>query len=255
MKFLLSTLILFSSALISRADMLELKSGELVRGAYQGGTAGTIRFESNGTIDVYPITSVLALTIIRSDSAPTPSQQVHATPTAPAAPQGVSVGSTTQHNHVVPSGSELIVKLRSEISTVSARPGQKFDAILETDLRAGLVIVAPRGSVVRGTVTEVRKPRRIVKTAALRFTLDDIIVGNRTIRIQTNTQSTETHPDGSIIRGAAKGAIVGEIVDNDSGKGAEVGASLAALKKGDHIVYSAGSLVTFNLTRNLRVTN
>ncbi len=244
MKHTLIPLLFTSVLTIAQADMLELTDGQLLDGTYQGGTAGTIRFQVGEQLQTIPVTSVLALTISRSGTTASTTTTVEAAPAAsePAAPR------------VVQAGTSFSVTLRSDISTASARPGQRFEAILAQDLKSGGVIAIPRGTLVRGSITSVSPPKRVRKAAKLAFTLDEMVVGGETIRITTSIKRTETGPDGSVIRGAAVGAIIGEIADNDAGKGASYGAAAGALKKGDHIVYRAGSNVAFSLSANITVT-
>ncbi|MBK1877603.1 hypothetical protein [Pelagicoccus mobilis] len=220
------------------ADVLELNDGKILRGTYQGGTDGTIRFEANGKSEVYPASSVAALSIEPGGSKSS----------------SQAASNTAVQQHTIPAGSQVVVELRSEVSTVSARPGQKFDAILQNDLRSGSVVIAPRGSLVTGTVTEVQRPRRVSKAATLAVTLDSVNVGGQSIRLNTNTKRAETHNDGAAIRGALAGAIVGEIVDNDAGKGAAAGATMGALKRGDNIGYAPGTIMKFSLSTPLTVS-
>ena len=44
------------------ADVLELKGGKVLNGTYAGGTAGTIRFETGGNVQVIETSQALALT-------------------------------------------------------------------------------------------------------------------------------------------------------------------------------------------------
>ncbi|MEX0322980.1 MAG: hypothetical protein AB3N63_12530 [Puniceicoccaceae bacterium] len=113
--------------------------------------------------------------------------------------------------------------------------------------------MAPKGSKVIGTVSEVRRPRRLVKIASIGLTLDEIVVGSKSIRISTQALRAQTKPDGSIIRGATAGAVIGEIVDDDAGHGAAAGASLGALKRGDDLAFSAGSTLSFKLSASIQV--
>jgi len=48
--------------------------------------------------------------------------------------------------------------------------------------------------------------------------------------IYAQAEPTNTGPDGSIVRGAAAGALIGEIVDDDAGKGAATGAVVGAIR-------------------------
>lgn len=43
----------------------------------------------------------------------------------------------------------------------------------------------------------------------------------------------DTGADGSVIRGAARGAILGEVIDDDAGKGAAAGALIGGMRKRD----------------------
>ncbi len=44
---------------------------------------------------------------------------------------------------------------------------------------------------------------------------------------------TSSGPDGSVIRGAARGAILGEVLDDDAGKGAAAGALIGGMRRAD----------------------
>ena len=54
--------VLFSAA--AMADTLELKDGRLIQGHYKGGTGTTLRFEVDGGVDVIPIDTVLARSLL-----------------------------------------------------------------------------------------------------------------------------------------------------------------------------------------------
>jgi hypothetical protein len=148
----------------------------------------------------------------------------------------------------------FLISLRSEISTRSARPGQKFEARLANDLKSGNAVIAPQGSKVIGTVTEVRRPRRLVKVSSIGLTLDEVVVGNKRITLSTRPLRAETRPDGSIIRGAIAGAVIGEVVDDDAGHGAAAGATLGALKRGDDLAFAAGSTLSFKLSAPIPIS-
>jgi hypothetical protein len=248
---LLSAILL--TPLLTSADVLELKDGRVLNGLYQGGTAGTLRFAVDGQMEVIPVSEVIALTIVRDGTtAATP-----ATPAAPAAAAATSSATTTASSSaavVIPAGETLIVRLRSTVSTRNARPGQKFDSVLENDLRAGEVIIAPRGSLVRGTVVNAKAPRRLNKSAALSLTLDEVQTPEGTLALHTQPHSVQTNERGSLVRGAAQGATIGLITGEDAGNAAGAGAAMAAVRKGDHIVFDSGSLITFTLDKPIEAT-
>ncbi len=224
-----------------QADTLELRDGQILQGTYQGGSAATLRFETAAGLQVIPIDNVLALTVSRSTTTPTTAPAA-----APLPPPAPAMHAT------VPIGSDVAIRLRSEVSTDKVRQGSKFEATLVNDLRDGSTIVAPQGSIVRGTITDVRPPRRLVKAALLAATLDEIIVGNQILRISTDTLRAETGSDGAIVKGAIKGAVIAEIAGEKAKNGAGAGAALAGLKRGDQISFPPGTVVTFSLSAPLQ---
>lgn len=245
----------FLLPLITSADVLELKDGRILNGTYQGGTAGTLRFAVDGQMQVIPVTDVIALTIVRDGStAPAPTAAA-AAPAAAAQTTPAPAPAPAAQTVVVPAGESLIVRLRSTISTRNARAGQKFDAILESDLRAGEVILAPRGSVVTGTVVSAKAPRRLNKSASLAITLDGIKTDHGSLTIHTQPHEAHTNERGAIVRGAAKGAAVGLITSEDVDNAAGAGAAIAAVQKGDQIVFEADSLLTFVLDKAVSAAN
>jgi len=43
----------------------------------------------------------------------------------------------------------------------------------------------------------------------------------------------DSGPDGSVLRGAARGAVLGEVIDDDAGKGAAAGALIGGMRRRD----------------------
>src|ERR1017187_8535069 len=54
----------------ARADILELKNGNVLNGKYTGGTAGTVRFDAGAGMQVIETSQVIALTFTTAASAP-----------------------------------------------------------------------------------------------------------------------------------------------------------------------------------------
>jgi hypothetical protein len=50
---------------------------------------------------------------------------------------------------------------------------------------------------------------------------------------RVQTASVDNSPDGSVVRGAARGALLGEIIDDDAGKGAAAGAAVGVMRRRD----------------------
>ncbi len=227
------------------ADVLELKDGRVLNGLYEGGTAGTLRFAVAGNLEVFPVTDVIALTIAREGGNPPASAPTAAATTPAAAPMTTTAPSSS--TATIPAGETLIVRLRSTVSTRQSRSGEKFDSILESDLRAGDTVIAPRGSLVRGTVVEVMPPHRLRKIAAISLTLDSVQTPGGDIALHTEPYAVRTNHQGGVIRGAARGAAIGAITDEEIDNAAGAGAAMAAMRRGDQIEFDSGSLITFTL--------
>ncbi len=52
-------------------------------------------------------------------------------------------------------------------------------------------------------------------------------------RTSTPPPPTSSGADGSMVRGAARGALLGEIIDDDAGKGALAGAAIGGMRRRD----------------------
>ena len=103
-------LAVFSVAGLS-ADILELKDGTILDGTYMGGTTGTLRFQSKGNMEVFPITSVMALTISRTTKQSPGSQAQPSQSTVVVAPQAApSAPSPSAGPLVVPAGMQFKIK-------------------------------------------------------------------------------------------------------------------------------------------------
>src|ERR1041384_6931388 len=90
-KILISALAVIATALHTRADVLELKNGQVVAGQYIGGTAGTIRFQTAAGMQVIQTSQALALTFTggSAPAAPSPAAPPPAAAPAPSAASGI----------------------------------------------------------------------------------------------------------------------------------------------------------------------
>ena len=79
------TITLLTLVMSARADILELKSGSVLNGKYNGGTAGTVRFETSAGQQVIETSQVIALTFTTPVAAPAAAVPA-ATPAPAAAP-------------------------------------------------------------------------------------------------------------------------------------------------------------------------
>ena len=157
------------------------------------------------------------------------------------------------------------------ISSRTAKPGDVFTATVVADVQdaAGRVAI-PAGSLVSGTVTDVKSAPNPSSPGSLTLAVNSVAVNGRSYPINASIDSLATERSGRPISGgdavkvgvgAAAGAIVGQIIGKNS-KGTIIGAVVgglagagyaAATKDGD-ISLPAGTHVLVTLTQRLNVT-
>ena len=127
----------------------------------------------------------------------------------------------------IPAGTRLTVRVGSEISSGTAKVGDRFDATLAHPLVVSGKTLARTGAPVRGKVTSAKSSGRLHAPGELTLRLTSVRVNGRMVPISTSgyfakgkghTKSNATKIGG----GAAAGALIGGLVGG--GKGAGIGA-------------------------------
>lgn len=229
----------------ARADILELKNGNVLNGKYAGGTAGTVRFETSAGQEILETSQIIALTFTTPAAAPAP----------PPAPAPAAAPSTV----TLPYGTMLLVRMMDSVSSRNA-PGANFTTKLEYNLVANGVVVVPAGTVMYGKVQSSTQARRAFGRSTLDIRLVQMVVGGNPVPIATSGyQQAGEASIKKAARGAAAGAAIGAIVDggDGAGKGAVIGATASLLKKGQTVTIPPGTLLEFTLTQSvtLRTSN
>jgi hypothetical protein len=246
------------------ADVLELKGGKVLNGTYVGGTAGTIRFEVDGAVQVIEKSQALALTFTGAAPATpaVPAAPVAASASAPAsapattAPAAaVAAPAAAPAQITVPAGTTLLVRL---VDPVSSRDndGKRFTTTLESDLTAGGVVVAKAGTKVYGRVQNAQQARRFTGQSKLDLRLSEIAIGSNLVPLMTSGyKESGAKSVGKTAKGAAAGAAIGAIVEDDqgAGKGAAIGAVASGVKRGETASVSPGTLLEFQLQQPVTV--
>lgn len=166
----------------------------------------------------------------------------------------------------VRAGTQLVVALASDVTTKTAKVGDRFEARLATALRSGDRLVAPEGARVTGTITEVVSGSSqigAVPALGLRFDQLELADGRQmAIRgeLQQLGQSEKGTDAAKILGGAAAGAVIGhQIKHGTRGKvigGILGGAAGAVVAKntGSEVLLQAGSQLTIALEQGFVVT-
>lgn len=226
------------------ADVLELKNGTVLNGKYVGGTAGTVRFEALGSLQVLATSDIVALTFTSTGGAT--STAVAAPPAAPVAAAPAAPKKVT-----LPAGTMLLVRMKDGISSKNDA-GTPFASKLEYDLFMDGVKAVPAGTLIYGKVQSSTQARRARGQSTLDLRLTQIVAGASSVSITTSGfQEAGERAIKDAARGAAAGAAIGAIVDggDGAGMGAAIGATVGALKRGETITIPPGTLIEFKLTQ------
>jgi hypothetical protein len=156
------------------------------------------------------------------------------------------------------------------ISSRTAKPGDVFTATVVADVQdaAGRVVI-PAGSLVSGTVTDVKSAPNPSSPGTLTLAVNSIAVNGRSYPIDATIDSLATQRSGRPISGgdavkvgvgAAAGAIVGQIIGkNTKGTvigavvGAAAGGAYAAATKDGDIRLPAGTHILVTITQRLNI--
>jgi hypothetical protein len=244
----LGAVMLLIGGISIHADVLELKSGSILNGKYVGGTAGTVRFETEAGLQVIETGQIIALTFTSSGGGAAPQSQPVSAATPPAVVQSKTV--------TLPSGTTLIVRMTDTISSRN-NAGTKFTATLEYDLPSGDGVALKGGTKIYGKVQSATQARRAIGRSTLDIGLTELIIDGKPVPVTTSGYKAAGEASiAKAARGAAAGAIIGGIADGSDGAktGAAIGATAGALKKGETISIPSGTLLEFNLNQPITLT-
>jgi len=160
---------------------------------------------------------------------------------------------------VVPSGTNIAIRLIDPIDSEKNQSGQSFRATLDSPLadENGNVVV-PAGFDVTGRLDEVKSAGRFAGQSDIIMSLTRLSVNGRSYALQTNQYSRKGSSRGKATAaklggGAAVGAILGGLLGG--GKGAAIGATVgagagtgvSAATKGQQIVLPSETVLNFQL--------
>jgi hypothetical protein len=159
----------------------------------------------------------------------------------------------------VPAGTRILIRLGENLRTAEQRVGARFTGRLETNLMAGGVVAAPRGTTVHGQVVSAKAAGRMAGGSELALELTDIVIGGTAHPIMTNTYEMQGQGQGgrtarSVAGGAGLGSVIGAIAGG--GRGAAIGAAAggglgtaraASGGGGQQVNFDEGTLLEFRL--------
>lgn len=155
------------------------------------------------------------------------------------------------------SGTRIMVRTADAVDSEKSQPDQRFRGELETDLMAGDVVVAPKGTTVFGRLIAAESAGS-KSGGRLEFDLTDIVINGQTYSLATSSNEVQGQNGGSQAgTGAKAGAAVGAVVGGMSGAVRGAGAGVVASKvsqgnsQGETVKLPAGTLVEFTLDHPL----
>ena len=182
------------------------------------------------------------------------------TPVTTAPPPGPTEVATSQRG-VLPVGQELDVRLQTPLSSETATPEMRFEAVTAADVTQDGSVLVPAGSRVRGIVTDVKRPGRIDRVGSLTLSFDQMEVRGRTYPMRG--MATQVFESGGIRDeagtagvGAGAGAVLGGLLGGVKGAvlGAVIGAGGAvAATEGKDVNLPAGSVIRIRMDSAVNV--
>jgi hypothetical protein len=119
-------------------------------------------------------------------------------------------------------GTEVDVRLQTELTSDTAQVEDRFEATTVVDLYEGSRVLIPAGSMMRGVVSSVNRASRTDRKGSLTVSFDQVTINGRTYPLRgTVTEALESEgirgEVGRIGAGSAVGAIIGGIIGGVKG--------------------------------------
>jgi hypothetical protein len=164
----------------------------------------------------------------------------------------------------IPSGTLLNVRTTELLDAHKVQAGTFFQATIADNVYQGNVLAIPRGAVLTGQVTGVKKPGDLAGKAGLQLQFTSLSLGGQTYALTTDGWTGESpgkggYSAGNTAGGAALGAVIGAIAGGGPGAaigaiaGGATGLAASAATKGPQVVVPPESVLSVHLTAPLTV--
>jgi len=165
----------------------------------------------------------------------------------------------------IPAGTLLNIRTSEPLDSRKAQVGTMFQATVANDVYQGNVLAIPRGAVLTGHVTGVKKPGDLGGKSGLQLQLTSLSLGGHTYPLTTDAWTGDGpnkagYSAANTAGGAGLGAVIGAIAGG--GPGAAIGAvaggvtglAASAATKGPQVVIPPEALLSFHLAAPVTVT-
>ena len=262
---LVVTLAALGTAFGAFADVLELKTGEIIQGKFISGSSATIRFEVNGQPQTFAIKDILNIGFTDTTESTAPPPPPATEPSANNAPQSDSniapppqntqaaapppptenppppdnlpaTPPQTKYNGplqsvTIPSGTSVFIRMIDAVDSETNQVNDPFHASLESALVVDNTVVAQKGADVYGMLARAKEAGHISGAPQLTLELTGVRINGKVVPIDSTTYDVAGKSRGAqsaerIGGGAIAGAVIGGIIGG--GKGAAIGATIGA---------------------------
>ena len=164
----------------------------------------------------------------------------------------------------VTAGTRIAVRFTRPLSTAESVTGDRFEAVIDSDVSAGNHVVFPKGTPVFGRVIQVERSGRVQGRASMSLTLTEVRPEKQSCIVKTETlnfeaESTTRKDAVKVGAGAAIGSVIGAIAGG--GKGAAIGAAIGGgagtgavlATRGKEVEFSPEDRLTFTLNEELQI--
>ncbi len=193
----------------------------------------------------------------QSLAAPGGSAPAAATPAAPPAP--------VMKEMDVPSGTELVLKLETGVSSATAKPEQTVRATVMKPIVVDGMVAIPEGASVTGTVISAEQSGRVKGRASIALRFHEVTVSKTAYKINTSriareAEATKGEDATKIGVGAGVGTAIGAIAGGK--KGAAIGAAVGGgagtgvvlATKGKEVSIPAGATLRTKIVEPVKIT-
>jgi hypothetical protein len=217
----------FTLASAAFADVLELKTGEIVQGKFISGSSATIRFEVNGQPQTFAIKDVLNIgfTDTTADGAPPPQPAPPPADNPPPRPDSAAAPESPQNPNgdsspappppppdsasnadnppaaappqapyngptqtvTIPSGATVVIRMIDSVDSQTNHVNDPFHASLDSPLVVGNTVVAPEGADVYGMLAHAKDSGHISGAPQLTLELTGIRINGNVVPIDSTT--------------------------------------------------------------------
>jgi hypothetical protein len=165
----------------------------------------------------------------------------------------------------IPQGTLLQVRTSEPVNSKRAKDGEPVQFIVIQDVTFGGVLAIPRGAVVHGVVTEVKKAGNLAGSSELALKLTSLDLGGQSYPLDSDQFKVKGPGKGgltanNVVGGAMMGTIIGCIAGRGIGcaagaaGGAIAGTAASAATPGPGVWIPAEARVDFHLSKPLTVT-